>query len=164
MDLLAFFDSKRARKAPQDFASGVGIVGAGDEALDGGRMGRIRRWADEITRDVVAIYLARRDPRVPWYAKALAVCVAAYALSPIDLIPDFIPVLGYADDLLILPLGILLVVKMIPAEVMAEHRIQALALCERPASRAGAAAIAVIWVLLAGVTGWLAWAWLPGRD
>jgi uncharacterized membrane protein YkvA (DUF1232 family) len=87
--------------------------------------GRLRRWADEITRDVYAIYLARHDPRVPWYAKALAVCVAAYAVSPIDLIPDFIPILGYADELVILPLGILLVVKMIPRAVMAEYQAAA---------------------------------------
>ena len=79
-----------------------------------------------------ALYLASRDPRVPWYAKALAVCIAAYALSPIDLIPDFIPVLGYLDDAILLPLGILLVVRMIPPDVMAEHRAAA-----RPLQRNG---------------------------
>jgi uncharacterized membrane protein YkvA (DUF1232 family) len=127
-------------------------------------MGRLRRWAGEITRDVMAIYLARHDPRVPWYAKALAVCVVAYALSPIDLIPDFIPILGYADDLLILPLGILLVRKMIPVEVMAEHRVRAARLQERPQSRAAAAIIVAIWALLAVGAGWLAWAWWAGHD
>src|SRR5262249_55536059 len=64
-----------------------------------------RQWARVVKRDVHAIYLAARDPRVPWYAKALALCVAGYALSPIDLIPDFVPVLGYLDDVIIVPLG-----------------------------------------------------------
>jgi uncharacterized membrane protein YkvA (DUF1232 family) len=113
--------------------------------------GRLRRCADEITRDVYAIYLARRDPRVPWYAKALAVCVAAYAVSPIDLIPDFIPVLGYLDELVLLPLGILLVVRMIPVEVMAEHRARAATALERPAGKAAAAVIVAIWAVLAAV-------------
>jgi uncharacterized membrane protein YkvA (DUF1232 family) len=121
---------------------------------------RLRRWARDITRDVYAVYLARRDPRVPWYAKALAVCVAAYAFSPIDLIPDFIPILGYADDLLILPLGVFLVVKLIPADVMAEHRAQAAGLMERPASKAAAAVIVALWIVVAGFSGWVAFRWL----
>ena len=75
---------------------------------------RLRGWARDIKRDVHALYLSARDPRVPWYAKAVAVVVAAYALSPIDLIPDFIPVLGYLDDLILVPLGILLAVRLIP--------------------------------------------------
>src|SRR5688572_24208632 len=83
---------------------------------------RLREWVRALKRDVHAIWLAARDPRVPWYAKAIAGCVAAYALSPIDLIPDFIPVLGYLDDLIIVPLGILLVVALIPPGIMAEHR------------------------------------------
>jgi len=73
---------------------------------------------------VVALWIAARDPRTPWYAKIVAAAVAAYALSPIDLIPDFIPVLGCLDDLIIVPLGILLVVKMIPTDLMAEFRAQ----------------------------------------
>ena len=75
-----------------------------------------------IKRDVAALYGAARDPRVPWYAKALAIVVASYALSPIDLIPDFIPVLGYLDDIVLVPLGIYFAVKLIPPEIMAEHR------------------------------------------
>ena len=71
---------------------------------------RLRGWARSIKRDVHALYLAARDPRVPWYTKALAIVVAGYALSPIDLIPDFIPVIGYLDDLLLVPVGIALVV------------------------------------------------------
>ena len=84
--------------------------------------GRLKDWARVIKRDVHALYLASRDPRVPWYAKALAVLVAGYALSPIDLIPDFIPGLGYLDDVVLVPLGILAVIKLIPPEIMAEQR------------------------------------------
>ena len=97
---------------------------------------RLTQWARSIKGDVIAIYLAARDPRVPWYAKALALCVAGYALSPIDLIPDFVPVLGYLDDVLIVPLGILAVVKLVPPEVMAEHRAAAAAASGR-AGRVG---------------------------
>src|SRR5205823_6830792 len=101
----------------------------------------IRQWARTIRRDVVAVWIAARDPRVPWYAKALAVAVAAYALSPIDLIPDFIPVIGYLDDLVILPLGIWLVVSLIPGDVMVEYRAKAGETARHPASRAGMVAI-----------------------
>lgn len=83
---------------------------------------QLKDWARTIKRDVVALWLAARDPRVPWHAKAVAGMVAAYALSPIDLIPDFIPVLGYLDDIVIVPLGILLAVRLIPGEVMADLR------------------------------------------
>ena len=90
-----------------------------------------KQWARIVKRDAHAIYLASRDPRVPWYAKVLALCVAGYALSPIDLIPDFVPVLGYLDDVIIVPLGILAVVKLIPPEIMAEHRALAGWICYR---------------------------------
>jgi uncharacterized membrane protein YkvA (DUF1232 family) len=123
-------------------------------------LSRLRDWARAIKRDVYAVYLASRDPRVPWPAKALAVCIAAYALSPIDLIPDFIPVLGYLDDAILLPLGILLVVRMIPADIMAEHRAAAQAIVGRPQSLAGAAAIVAIWIVLSGGAGWLVYRWL----
>jgi len=83
---------------------------------------RLREWAREVRRDVHALHLAARDPRTPWYAKAFALLIAAYALSPIDLIPDFIPVLGYLDEVVLLPLAILLAVRLVPAEVMVEHR------------------------------------------
>jgi uncharacterized membrane protein YkvA (DUF1232 family) len=83
---------------------------------------RLKDWARSIRRDAHAVYLAARDPRTPWDAKALAACVAGYALSPIDLIPDFIPLLGYLDDVVIVPLGILAVVKLVPPNVMAESR------------------------------------------
>ena len=117
---------------------------------------RLKDWALALKRDVQAIYLARRDPRVPWYSKALAVAVAAYALSPIDLIPDFIPVLGYLDDLLIVPLGIALIVRLIPPEVMDEYRIRATASQSAPVSRAGATGIVLVWIVAVGLGGWFA--------
>jgi uncharacterized membrane protein YkvA (DUF1232 family) len=114
----------------------------------------IKSWARRLIRDVHAVYLAAYDPRVPWYAKILAAAVAGYALSPIDLIPDFIPVLGYADDLVIVPLGIWLVVSLIPNEVMAECRARAEAAEQRPRSTVAAATIIAIWVGAAAVLGW----------
>src|SRR5215475_7519726 len=110
--------------------------------------GGLRGWARTVKRDVHAIYLASRDPRVPWYAKAIAIAVAAYALSPIDLIPDFIPVVGYLDELIIVPLGIWLVISLVPGDVMAECRAQADATGPRPASRAGMIAIITVWILV----------------
>ena len=121
--------------------------------------GRLRDWARTSKRDVHALYLASRDPRVPWYAKALAILVAGYALSPVDLIPDFIPVLGYLDDVIIVPLGILLVVRLIPPEIMAEHRARAASVQDRPVSRTAAAVIILIWALSIALTGWLAYAY-----
>jgi uncharacterized membrane protein YkvA (DUF1232 family) len=118
---------------------------------------RLRSWAKSITRDVHALWLAARDPRVPWYAKALAGAVAAYALSPIDLIPDFIPVLGYLDDLLIVPLGILLVIKLVPPDIMVEHRAAALAAQDTPRSANAAVVIVAIWATLCALFVWLAY-------
>jgi uncharacterized membrane protein YkvA (DUF1232 family) len=115
-----------------------------------------KQWARIIRRDAHALYLAARDPRVPWYAKVLAIVVAAYALSPIDLIPDFVPVLGYVDDLIIVPAGIALVIRLIPPEIMAEHREIAIAAQDRPVSRAAAVAIVTIWVVAIGLTVWMA--------
>src|ERR1700674_1322296 len=116
-------------------------------------MARLKQWAAALMRDLHAIYLAARDPRVPWYAKALAVAGAGYALSPIDLIPDFIPVLGYLDDLVIVPLGVWLVVSLIPAEVMAEYRQLAVGIGQRPVSKAGAVIIVTIWILSIAAVG-----------
>jgi uncharacterized membrane protein YkvA (DUF1232 family) len=108
---------------------------------------RWKQWARTIRRDAYALYRASRDPRVPWYAKAVAIGVAAYALSTIDLIPDFVPVLGYVDDLVILPAGIALAVRLIPPEIMAQHRNMAAAAQDRPVSRAAGVAIVSIWAL-----------------
>ncbi|MPZ41751.1 MAG: DUF1232 domain-containing protein [Rhizobiales bacterium] len=115
---------------------------------------RAKKWARLIKRDVLALWLAARDPRVPWYAKVLAMAVAAYALSPVDLIPDFVPVLGYLDDLVIVPLGILAVVKLIAPALMAEFRERATSLAERPRSTTAATIIVLIWIALAALASW----------
>ena len=121
---------------------------------------RFGEWARSVRRDVRAVYLASRDPRTPWYAKAAAIAVAAYALSPIDLIPDFIPVLGQLDDVIIVPLGIWLVFRMIAPDVLAEHRAAAAILDRDDAkSIAGAVAIVSIWILSTAGAGWLAYCW-----
>ncbi|MGO7543316.1 DUF1232 domain-containing protein [Rhizobium leguminosarum] len=104
-------------------------------------------WAKSLKRDIVALWLAARDARVPWHAKAVAGAVAAYALSPIDLIPDFIPILGYLDDLLIVPLGIMLAIRLVPAEVMNELRMEATRRIERPSSRVGLIFILAVWLI-----------------
>ncbi|MEO6388650.1 MAG: YkvA family protein [Croceibacterium sp.] len=114
---------------------------------------RLKTWARMLKRDVIALWLAARDPRTPLAAKLVAGAVAAYALSPIDLIPDFIPVLGYLDDLLLVPAGIWLAVRLIPPLLMQEFRTAAEARV-RPLSRAGAVAVAVIWLALAALLGW----------
>jgi uncharacterized membrane protein YkvA (DUF1232 family) len=117
-------------------------------------------WKERVKalkKETFTLYLACRHPRVPWYAKALALLVVGYALSPIDLIPDFIPVLGYLDDLILIPLGIMLVIRMIPSEVLAECRQKSETLVGR-ATRAGkiaAAVIVLIWILSAALTVWL---------
>ena len=120
---------------------------------------RVKQWARAIKRDVVALWLAARDPRVPWFAKVLAGAVAAYALSPIDLIPDFIPVLGDLDDLLIVPLGILATVRLIPASLMLEFRAEAARREGQPSSRAGLVVIVCIWIVALAT----AWSWLRPR-
>ena len=126
-------------------------------------LARLKGWARAIRRDVHALWLAARDPRTPWYARALAMALAAYALSPIDLIPDFIPVLGYVDDMVLLPALIWLTVKLLPPEVLAECRGQADAWMQangaKPRSRFGMVLIVLVWL---GV-GTAAWWWLKSR-
>src|SRR5262245_41754445 len=109
-------------------------------------MRRLKAWARALRRDVHALYFAGRDPRVPWYAKALAIAVAGYALSPVDLIPDFIPLLGYLDDVILVPLGILLVIRLIPPHILAEHRDRASRAGRLPISHVSASTIVAIWV------------------
>ncbi len=109
---------------------------------------RLKIWAKTIKVDVLALWYAARDPRTPRLAKLLALAVTAYAFSPIDLIPDFIPILGYVDDLLIVPLGIVLVIKLIPAELMEEYRSNAIAQQIKPTSRVAALCIVLIWAAL----------------
>lgn len=110
---------------------------------------RVRNWANHLKAETYALYIAYRDPRVPWYAKALAAFVVAHTFSPIDLIPDFIPVLGYLDDLIITPLGLALAIRMIPPEVMTEAREQAKTRMEQGkiVSRAGMFIVITIWLL-----------------
>lgn len=107
----------------------------------------IKIWAKRLKREIVALWLAAGDPRVPLAAKLVAGGVAAYALSPVDLIPDIIPVLGYLDDLVIVPLGIMLAVRLMPEALMSQFRVQAAMREGRPRSRTGLIAILAIWLL-----------------
>lgn len=119
----------------------------------------VKHWAQRIKRDVVAVYFAARDPATPWPVRVLALAVAAYALSPIDLIPDFIPVLGYLDDLIIVPLGLMAVIRLLPPEVLATSRAKASAVLERPRSRVAAAVIVLVWLLGAALLAGLMVRW-----
>jgi uncharacterized membrane protein YkvA (DUF1232 family) len=115
-------------------------------------LGEWKRWAGQLKSETYALYLAYRDPRAPWYAKLFAALVVGYAFSPIDLIPDSIPVLGYLDDLILVPLGVALAVRMIPEDVLSESRQKAREMVEkgeRPVSRAAATVIVVLWLALA---------------
>lgn len=111
---------------------------------------RLKNRACALKREAYALYIAARDPRVPWYAKAFLALVLAHTFSPIDLIPDFVPVLGYLDDLVITPLGIIIALKMIPPEVMVEARRQSEELFQqgKPISRPGAIMVAAIWLVI----------------
>lgn len=116
---------------------------------------RVRQSAWTLRRDVLALYLAARDPRIPWYAKAVAACVAVYALSPIDLIPDFIPILGYLDDMVIVPLGIWLAIRLIPPSLLEEHRHAAMVRqLSHPVSWVGTAIIMSLWGIAGGAMIW----------
>lgn len=115
---------------------------------------RLWQWARLIKRDVTALWIAARDPRTPFVAKLVAVVITAYALSPIDLIPDFVPVLGYLDDMIIVPLGIMLAVRLIPVALLEEFRGRAAELAEWPASRVGLAIIFTIWIAAASLLLW----------
>jgi uncharacterized membrane protein YkvA (DUF1232 family) len=110
-----------------------------------------KKRARELKLQTYAVYLAYKDPRVPWHARAFAACVVTYAFSPIDLIPDPIPVLGYLDDLVLIPLGVALALRMIPPEVMAECRQKAESAMRegKPTNWKAAAAIITVWVILA---------------
>jgi uncharacterized membrane protein YkvA (DUF1232 family) len=112
-----------------------------------------KRRVRKLKAETYALYLAYRDPRVPWYARLLVAVVVGYAFSPIDLIPDFVPVLGYLDDLLLVPLGIWLALKLIPAEVMAEARARARQVIAegKPVNRAAAVVVVALWLLLAAL-------------
>jgi uncharacterized membrane protein YkvA (DUF1232 family) len=117
------------------------------------------RWVKVLKQETVALWFCARNPRTPFIAKALAAAVVLYAFSPIDLIPDFIPVVGYLDDLILLPIGVWVVRKLVPGDVMSECRVQAAQWIARrqpkPRAYLGAAVIVLIWLLLL----WLAWRW-----
>jgi uncharacterized membrane protein YkvA (DUF1232 family) len=116
-------------------------------------LARLRHRARLLKADLYALYLAIRDPRVPLVARIVVACVVGYAFSPIDLIPDFVPILGYLDDLVLLPLGIALALKLIPPNVMAECRVRAQAAVNqsKPTSRVAVIVIVGLWVLIAGL-------------
>ena len=117
---------------------------------------RLKTWAYGLKRLSLVVYFAARDPRTPWAVRLLALGVAAYALSPIDLIPDFVPILGYLDDLVIVPLGVALVVRLLPDEVAATARQRASEAMDKPVSYMAAAVIAALWIIAATVVGiWL---------
>ena len=113
----------------------------------------LKQQARRLKTEVYALYLAYRDPRVPWYARVFAACVVGYAFSPIDLIPDVIPILGYLDDLILVPLGVVVALRMIPPDVMAECRERAREILRegRPTNWFAAGVIIGIWLLLAGL-------------
>lgn len=120
----------------------------------------LKAWARRVKRDGVTLWFAARDPRTPWFAKALGALVVAYALSPIDLIPDFIPILGYVDDVLLLPALIWLAVKLLPQDVLAACRSEADAWMQtqgrKPRSRAGLVLVLAVWVGI-GAAAYVAW-------
>ena len=113
----------------------------------------LRSGARRLKQEAFALYYACRDPRTPWYARLLAAGVVAYALSPLDLIPDFIPVLGMVDDLILVPLGVLLVAKLVPSEVMADCRARARGDTVLPKSRVGLALVIATWLLITVLVG-----------
>jgi len=122
---------------------------------------RLKIWAAALKREVMTLWFACRDPRTPWYARVLTILIVAYALSPIDLIPDFIPVLGYLDELILLPAGIYLVLKLVPAEALADARARAQAWVDsrkpKPRNWIAAAAIVLVWVAVLWAAFLLIW-------
>jgi uncharacterized membrane protein YkvA (DUF1232 family) len=118
---------------------------------------KVKQRARALKKEVFALYFAYRDPRTPWYGKAFAALVVAYAFSPIDLIPDPIPVLGYLDDLVLIPLGVVIALRMIPVDVMSDSRAKAEEELQagKPVSLAGAVIVGLVWLALAGFAIWL---------
>ncbi len=147
------------------FISPVQLINRHLAGCYNGRMHLIDAWrnsAERLKGEIYTLYLAYQDERTPWFARLFSLLVVGYALSPIDLIPDFIPLLGYLDDLILIPLGVYLAVHLIPAQVMADSRIQAreAIASKRPIMRGGAVIIVVIWILLAVLGVGLAYRWL----
>jgi uncharacterized membrane protein YkvA (DUF1232 family) len=115
--------------------------------------GKLKERIGHLKSETLALYLAARHPGTPWYARVFVAGVVAYAFSPIDLIPDFIPILGYLDDLILVPLGIAIAIRMIPPKILAEcrDRAQVMMTDGRPTSRAAAIVIIGIWILVAAL-------------
>ena len=113
-------------------------------------LNQLKLWAKKLKKQLFILYLAYKDERVSWYTKVFTACVVAYAFSPIDLIPDFIPVLGYIDDIIIVPLGIMLALKMLPTSVIEDCTIKAEELIgnERPKNWVAGSIIIVVWLLI----------------
>ena len=127
----------------------------------------LKQRAHRLKAETLALYLAARDPRTPWYAKLLVAGIVAYALSPIDLIPDFVPVLGYLDELILLPMGIALAIRLVPNSVLAECRARAQETIQngKPVSWVAGSVIVVIWLVLAGLCiMWVYEAFLAGSN
>ncbi|AMM50200.1 membrane protein [Rufibacter sp. DG15C] len=126
---------------------------------------KLKQWAKQLKADIQALALAVQDARVPWYAKVMAGITVAYALSPIDLIPDFIPILGYLDDLLLLPIGIWLSIKLIPPVLFQEFKEQVALTGKQklPQSKTAAILIILLWLVILCWAGGLAWHWYQNR-
>lgn len=122
-------------------------------------LAELKQRVRHLKAETFALYLAARDPRTPWYAKLLVAGIVAYAFSPIDLIPDFVPVLGYLDDLILIPMGIALAIKLVPHSVLAECRVRAQETIQngKPVSRVAGAVVVVIWLVLAALC--IVWAY-----
>jgi uncharacterized membrane protein YkvA (DUF1232 family) len=115
-----------------------------------------KRRAERLKSETYALYLAYRHPRTPWYAKVFAALVVGYVFSPIDPIPDFIPGVGLLDEMVVVPIGVLIAAKMVPADVFAECREKAREQAEKPVSRVAAVVVVAVWLLCAGLALWLA--------
>lgn len=120
----------------------------------------LKQRARALKADALALYFAARHPATPWYAKLAAFLIVAYAFSPVDLVPDFIPVLGYLDEVILLPLGIALTLKLVPEDVMRECRARATGVLQKPVNWLAGAVIVLIWIGLAVLSGWWAYRWL----
>jgi uncharacterized membrane protein YkvA (DUF1232 family) len=120
-------------------------------------MSRLRDWARALKREGYVLYYAVRDPRTPWYVKLIAGMIAAYVLSPIDLIPDFLPLIGYLDELILLPAAVWLALRLVPRDALADARRRAALAADRPVSRVAAAVIVALWI--AGAALCAAWLW-----
>jgi uncharacterized membrane protein YkvA (DUF1232 family) len=121
---------------------------------------KLKQRARALKADTLALYFVARHPGTPWYAKLMAVVVVAYAFSPVDLVPDFVPVLGYLDDVILVPLGIALTLKLVPDDIMRECRGLAAAVMKKPVNWVSGAIIVMIWIGLAALSGWWIHRWL----